>query len=146
MKLNGKWEVPDELLDQAEGMGLNPMMVGPTFIAGLAATAAHNANKVLCEAMGDFSQVDFNDAPEWQRESSLNGVLKVWEDPTMTPERIHEEWVKDKLAAGWVYGEVKNAEKKTHPCLVPYNQLPETQRRKDDLFLAIAKAFDPFED
>lgn len=38
-----------------------------------------------------------------------------------------------------VYGEVKDGEAKTHPCLVPYEQLPPAQRLKDDLFAAIVR-------
>jgi hypothetical protein len=38
---------------------------------------------------------------------------------------------------GWVYGEVKDAEKKTHPCMVPYEKLPIEQRVKDYLFKAV---------
>jgi hypothetical protein len=38
-----------------------------------------------------------------------------------------------------VYGEVKDAVAKTHPCMVPYDDLPEFQRKKDALFLAIVR-------
>ena len=40
----------------------------------------------------------------------------------------------------WSYGEVKDAEAKTHPCLIPYDQLPEFQKAKDKLFVAIVDA------
>jgi hypothetical protein len=38
---------------------------------------------------------------------------------------------------GWTYGQVKGAHAKTHPCCVPYEELPVEQRRKDALFKAI---------
>ena len=38
------------------------------------------------------------------------------------------------VADGWVYGIVKDPESKTHPCLVPYQDLPAEQRIKDSLF------------
>jgi hypothetical protein len=41
---------------------------------------------------------------------------------------------------GWVYGTAKDAEKKTHPCMVPYDKLPLAQRRKDALFQAAVRA------
>jgi hypothetical protein len=54
---------------------------------------------------------------------------------------MHENWTKDKVADGWVYGEVKDAAAKTHPCLVPYDQLPANQRFKDSLFLLTVQFF-----
>jgi uncharacterized protein YodC (DUF2158 family) len=45
--------------------------------------------------------------------------------------------MKEKIAEGWVYGETKDSEKKTHPCLVSYDELPEFQKKKDALFCAI---------
>lgn len=102
------------------------------------AEVAHEANRIYCEATGDNSQPTWRDAPEWQKESAMNGV-KVALDGA-TPEQQHEAWAKDKVAAGWIYGEVKDAARKTHPCLVPYSQLPEQQKRKDALYIAVAQA------
>ena len=45
--------------------------------------------------------------------------------------------MQEKINDGWVYGEVKDAEKKTHPCIVPFEELPEFQQKKDALFCAI---------
>ena len=54
-----------------------------------------------------------------------------------TPEELHESWCARKLAQGWVHGPVKSEEALTHPCLLPYDELPEAQRVKDRLFNAI---------
>ena len=43
----------------------------------------------------------------------------------------HVRWVKEKLAAGWKYGEVKDRDKKTHPDIVPYEVLPDSEKEKD---------------
>jgi hypothetical protein len=56
------------------------------------------------------------------------------------PEQSHESWWAEKQRTGWTYGPVKDAEKKTHPCCVPYAELPREQQRKDALFFAIVKA------
>lgn len=77
-------------------------------------------------------------SPELQ-DSGIAGV-EAAADFGVTPEKQHEEWVADKLAHGWTYGEVKDEEKKTHPCLVPYDQLPDTQKVKDHLFVAVVHA------
>jgi hypothetical protein len=39
-----------------------------------------------------------------------------------------------KRSEGWEHGETKDVERKTHPCLVPYDELPPEQKRKDELF------------
>lgn len=57
-----------------------------------------------------------------------------------TPAQSHAAWCDFKLDHGWVYGEVKDADARTHPCLLPYEKLPLEQRHKDDLFSAIVKA------
>ena len=57
-----------------------------------------------------------------------------------SPSAQHEAWMRDKVADGWVYGPVKDADAKTHPCMVPYDQLPPEQRVKDHVFKAIVNA------
>jgi RyR domain len=56
-----------------------------------------------------------------------------------TPRELHERWAEDKRAHGWTHGAVKDPEARTHPCLVPYGDLPEGQRLKDRLFAAVVK-------
>ena len=38
---------------------------------------------------------------------------------------VHEVWAETRIQQGWRYGEQRNDELKTHPCLVPYEELPE---------------------
>jgi len=61
-----------------------------------------------------------------------------------TPEEGHEGWLRIKEKEGWVYGPVKDTVAKTHPCMLPYNELPADQRFKDTLFSLAVKtaAFD----
>mgnify|MGYP001036395031 CR=1 FL=1 len=109
----------------------------------LIAKVCHQVNKAYCESIGDYSQPDWDDAPKWQKDSAMNGVefhMKN-QDRSVTPEQSHENWMKEKLKEGWVYGNVKDVEKKTHPCLVPYDQLPLYQRTKDSLFKAVVDSF-----
>lgn len=46
-------------------------------------------------------------------------------------ENVHDVWAKGRIAEGWSYGEVKDAEKKTTPLLVPYDRLPESEKDYD---------------
>lgn len=108
------------------------------------AKVTHEANRAYCETIGDYTQVRWEDAPEWQRSSAIAGVEATISGKAHTPEEQHEMWSLVKRFDGWVYGETKDAEKKTHPCLVPYAQLPEPQKAKDHLFRAVAKALSGF--
>jgi hypothetical protein len=104
------------------------------------ARVCHQANKAWCEANRDFSQKDWEDAEEWQQDSAITGVRFRLENPDAKEDAQHNAWMEDKIKGGWVYGEVKDAEAKTHPCIVPFNQLPEFQQKKDKLFCAIVDA------
>lgn len=101
------------------------------------AMLAHTVNKAYCESIGDYSQVPWKDASEHIKESARNGIKFHIDNPDSTPESSHENWMKEKLAAGWVYGKEKDAINKTHPCLVPYSELPQEQKSKDYIFKAI---------
>lgn len=97
------------------------------------AIVCHEANRTYCQTLGDFSQLPWSDAPEWQRESARMGVdLHCMGD--FGPEASHMAWMQNKIAEGWTYGEVKDTEKKTHPCMVHYDLLPPEQQAKDKLF------------
>ncbi len=101
------------------------------------AKVCHNANRAYCQTLGDYSQDPWEAAPEWQRATVRNGVEFHMDGKETSPQASHENWMRVKLEEGWVYGPVKDAELKTHPCMVAYDQLPEEQRKKDSLFKAI---------
>lgn len=104
------------------------------------ARVAHEVNRALCQAFGDDSQSPWEDAPDWQRESAVEGVKMHQADPTLGPSASHDGWMAHKLADGWTYGEVKDAEAKTHPCLVAFEDLPADQQAKDYVFRAVVHA------
>ena len=41
---------------------------------------------------------------------------------------VHDVWAAGRIKEGWTYGETKDTEKKTTPCLVPYDVLPESEK------------------
>lgn len=107
------------------------------------ARLCHEINRIYCESHGDMSQPTWDNAPAWQQESAINGVFFHRSKPDSTPRMSHENWLKEKLAAGWVWGPEKKPELKQHPCCVPYDELPAQQRFKDELFTTIVKASIP---
>lgn len=52
-------------------------------------------------------------------------ILKLTET---LAKNTHEVWAKERVAQGWHYGRERNDERKEHPCLVPYEQLPESEK------------------
>jgi ryanodine receptor 2 len=44
---------------------------------------------------------------------------------------VHDVWAQGRINAGWTYGAVRDDAKKTHPCLVPYDELPESEKEYD---------------
>ena len=101
------------------------------------AKVAHEVNKAYCESIGDMSQPTWEDAPDWQKVSAINGVKFHIANPGASPSHSHDSWLKEKREAGWKYGPVKDPEKKEHPCFVLYEDLPVEQKSKDYLFKTI---------
>jgi hypothetical protein len=99
-----------------------------------AARAACEVNRAYCIALGDESQPHWEVAPDWQKTSVRKGVEGVLAENG--PRESHESWLREKAETGWKHGPVKDPEKKEHPCIVPYEDLPPEQRRKDAIFVS----------
>ncbi len=104
------------------------------------AKVCHEVNRAYCEALGDMSQPLWEEAPDWQVRSAINGVEFHRDNPLAGPDHSHNEWLREKREAGWKFGPVKNPEKKEHPCFVPFDDLPAEQKAKDYIFRAIVHA------
>jgi hypothetical protein len=132
----------DDLLKMIKSQDAQPIIIPKSRRSRPAdiARIAHEVNRAYCLATGDNSQSAWEDAPDWQRDSAINGVnFHLTGDHN--PAASHESWMAQKIAEGWTYGPVKDADKKEHPCMMPYDQLPTEQRVKDYLFLAVVHAF-----
>lgn len=46
-------------------------------------------------------------------------------------ENTHDLWAQSRIKEGWTYGPTRNDELKQHPCLVPYSELPDSERQYD---------------
>ena len=46
-------------------------------------------------------------------------------------ENVHENWVAQRISEGWVYGEKRDDAKKTTPCMIPYSELPDSEKEYD---------------
>lgn len=104
------------------------------------ARVCHEVNAAYCRSLGDYTQTDWEHAPQWQQDSAIKGVELHLNHPDAGPQASHESWMKQKLEEGWVYGEVKDPEAKTHPCIVPFEELPREQQAKDFIFRGVVHA------
>ena len=44
---------------------------------------------------------------------------------------VHEVWAETRIKQGWTYGDERNDQLKTHPCLIPYEDLTEEEKEYD---------------
>ncbi len=44
---------------------------------------------------------------------------------------VHEVWAETRIEQGWTFGPERNDSLKHHPCLIPYEELPEEEREYD---------------
>ena len=58
-------------------------------------------------------------------EPSLNALVEA------LAENVHDTWARGRLDQGWTYGPARDDAAKKHPCLVPYADLPESERDYD---------------
>lgn len=100
------------------------------------ARMCHEMNRIM-QAMNEGEELSKNwdDYDEDYKEVTRQGVRAALEGTT--PEEQHGLWLKSKAADGWVYGPVKDFEKKTHPCMVRYEDLEFVDRIKDEMFITV---------
>ncbi|MGE0377235.1 MAG: RyR domain-containing protein [Planctomycetaceae bacterium] len=105
------------------------------------ARVCHEANRgyqAACPQPGIPVAPPWDEFPVDQQAVVIDGVRLALRGAT--PRDMHESWLMAKVESGWKYGDVKDAVAKTHPCMVSYDLLPQEQRRKDALFLAVVGA------
>lgn len=64
-------------------------------------------------------------------DSDLNDLMEL------LAENVHEEWARKRMDEGWRYGKRRDDALKLHPCLVPYDALPESEKEYDRKTAAI---------
>lgn len=60
-------------------------------------------------------------------------------DRQTSPSDLHADWVRAYEAMGWVYGPERDAIAKTHPDMVPYDDLGQLERDKDAVFVGLCE-------
>ena len=65
------------------------------------------------------------DTSDVQLPEELNALVE------QMAKNVHEVWAESRIEQGWSYGEERNDALKTHPCLIPYEELPEVEKAYD---------------
>jgi len=104
--------------------------------------------EVYRAGFGDPTKPEWDSAPDDERETAREMVVAVLSGST--PEQEHAKWCTRKDGAGWSFGDDYDEERKLHPNMVPYDDLPEEHRALDQLFVAAvasaARAVDELEE
>lgn len=109
-----------------------------TFTYEQMAQICHEANRAIQRIEGDPTpSVAWDETSPYERETAVEGIRNALS--LINPERLHEMWCEAKVRDGWTLGKIKDPVMRTHPCLVPYADLPYTQRAKDAIFMAIVE-------
>lgn len=106
---------------------------GKEVIVVAIAWVAHESVRAYKAALGEDMPA-WEDAPEWMMQSSIDGVVYHLANPKATPEESHKNWMAQRIRDGWAYSPVTDAKLKMHKCIVPYDQLDESDKVKDYLF------------
>ena len=72
---------------------------------------------------------DYNPQPIDTSDIKLPDELETLVE--LMSKNVHDVWAETRIQQGWTYGEQRNDELKTHPCLVPYEELPESEKAYD---------------
>jgi hypothetical protein len=118
---------------------MKPAKLTPAAIDGIA-SVMHEATRAWQKANGQEPAPPWSRAPQWMKDSSVASVVWRIANPDAATSAQHDQWMMQKKADGWKLGKVKDAEKKTHPMMIPYAKLPEFERRKDALVNAVVDA------
>ncbi len=101
----------------------------------------YEAARLAAEAAGaPIVPVPWSDREREFRDQFV-GVIKrqCGESRSRSAAELHGGWMQTYFDMGWAYGEKYDREKKTHPDLVPYAELDQKERDKDEVFIALCE-------
>lgn len=103
------------------------------------AHGAHEVNRAYSKHLGDNSNYPWEVTSEPDKRVARQAVIGIITNDH-NAQQSHEAWVSARRADGWTKGAIKSYEKKTHPCLVPFDELPSEFQIKDELFVTAVKS------
>lgn len=104
------------------------------------ATVAVMVIAAFKSSIGEDAVEDFAVLPEPQKKSLLDGIEMLVADPDAGPDARHSAWVNGMLTDGWALGDEINEQNKTHPLLMSFDELPESEQIKEKLLHAVVRS------
>jgi len=101
------------------------------------AKECHTKNNELMVMNGEEPKGDWESLDRATKFINLKSVIKALENPDLTAKDMHNEWINNKIADGWSYGEVKDEELKTHPLITDYDSMNPVDKMKDQVFIDV---------
>jgi hypothetical protein len=101
------------------------------------ARISHRAYIAYCIAIQDYSQLPWDQAPDWQTNSTKATVKYRLENPHEPVYIVHEAWKDIMIKDGWKYGLFFNEQKKEHPYLTSFQDLSQIGQMRVYLLSAI---------
>lgn len=84
----------------------------------------------------NYIGLEWSDLTQQQRDRVSARVEIYMQQPDMSPEQIHSQWVARMMQAGWKYGDELSDKEKTNPFMVAYGDLPMLRRVEDSVVKA----------
>lgn len=98
------------------------------------------ARLAACAAEAPIIPEQWNDRDEAFRAQFRNVIeQQCGPDRKDSPEELHDDWVMAYEAMGWRFGPTRDAAAKTHPDMVPYDELGQLEQDKDAVFVALCE-------
>lgn len=97
----------------------------------------HENIRMLQEINSEKVSPPWEDTPDWMIEGTFDSINFHLANPAASASASHENWMGEKIRTGWRFGPVKDPDKKTHPLLIPFSELPAEQQMKDILGKAL---------
>lgn len=131
---NSENEYKPEIAEVPPSLMKTPLFIELTPIAKIVYAAVAEYSRSL----GHFHS-NWDELSESLKESFVDGIAFVKANPHAADYEAHNRWYSNKIENGWKFGIVKDVEKKEHPCLVDFHELPETMKYKDRFLLTITR-------
>ncbi len=88
-----------------------------------------NIANIFCHLILRFMKQAYSPSPIDTSDITLSDDLASLTEAMAR--NVHEVWAAGRIKEGWTFGTIRNDQNKTHPCLIPYEQLPESEREYD---------------
>ncbi|AFN39421.1 hypothetical protein [Aeromonas phage AS-yj] len=98
------------------------------------ARTAHDAIRRFNLILGDTDTL-WKEEPEKVKRVWTKHVTYIIDHPDSDARTVHELWRNYKEGEGWIFGEDKSRDEKTHPCLTSYDELHEIEKMKYYIFI-----------